>query len=314
MSHPRIQQLTQNLTRIDNVQFNEKYSDLLQPGAYTRKILRYITGDLAKNRIHSIHGPIRKKFKRRRIIVHYPGQIIEMDLVDMQKISTKNENYKYILMCIDLFTKKLWVEPLKNKTGKITSEAIQKIFNTMENPIQTVIFDEGLEFYNQHVKKLFAQYNIHSYSIKTIKKAGAVERVNKTIKSILYKYFTDKNTRKWARVLPKIVDNYNKTYHTTIKMAPNDVTWKNHKKVFKVMFPEINVSRVCRLHVGNKVRVAKYKKEFEKAYTPNWSEEIYTITKIFQKLGVCWYQIKNSAGEIYPKYKYYYQLRKVSNE
>ena len=304
--------MTPNLT-----EFDENFTNFDQPGAYSRKILHYLKQkekELRKNKVYSLHGPRRKKFPRRKLIVYYPGQIIQMDLVDMQKISTKNKNFKYILMIIDCFSKKTWAEPLKSKRGEEVAVKIKNVFENMKYPVQSVIFDEGLEFKNRQVKKLFHQYGIHSYSILTEKKAGAVERVNRTIKSIIWKYFTDKNTQKWIEVLPKIVNNYNSTYHRTIKMAPNDVSFENREKVFKKMFPKISASRVCKLAVGNKVRVALYKKIFKKGYTINWSEEIFTVTKIKQRLGVCWYQISDQSGNIYPKFKYYYDLRLVSDD
>ena len=97
-------------------------------------------------------------------------------------------------------------------------------------------------------------------------------------------------------------------------MAPNDVNLDNREKVYKAMFPKIGVSRVCKLKLGSKVRVAKHKKIFEKGYKINWSEEIFTVTKIKQRLGVCWYQISYQSGKIYPKLKYYYDLRLVSDD
>ena len=296
------------------IQIDQEFVNLQNPGAYSRKILHYVDSDikdLRKNKTYSLHGPRRKKFPRRKLIVYYPGQIIQMDLVDMQKISSKNSNYKYILMMIDCFSKKLWAEPLKSKRGEEVAGKLKFIFENMEYPIQTVIFDEGLEFKNRQVDQLFKHYGIYSYSILTEKKAGAVERVNRTIKSIIWKYFTDKNTQKWIKILPEIVNSYNNTIHSTIKMAPNQVTFKNREKVFKQMFPDINVSRTCNLQRGNTVRVAKYKDIFKKGYTINWSQEIFTIIDVREKLGVCWYQIADQSGKIYPKLKYYYDLRLI---
>jgi hypothetical protein len=51
---------------------------------------------LRKNNTYSLHKPVRKNFKRRKIVVSYPGQILQMDLVDMIKYSRQNSHYKYI--------------------------------------------------------------------------------------------------------------------------------------------------------------------------------------------------------------------------
>ncbi len=268
--------------------------------------------ELRKNKTYSLHKSVRKKFKRRKIIVKYPGQILQMDLVDMIKYSGQNSHYKYIINCIDLFSKKLWSKPIKHKTGREVTNAIKSMFSEMEYPPQTIVFDEGKEFLNKDVNRLFAKFNIHSYSILTSKKAGAVERVNRTIKSIMWRYFTDKKTKRWVDVLPKIVKNYNSTFHQSIKMSPNSVTWDNRKTVYKSLYPDIKVIINCKLKVGDRVRIALNKDIFEKGYTQSWSKEIYTIDKVFQRNKVCWYRLIAPDGTKYSKYKYYQQLNLVS--
>ena len=296
----------QNLNNQDA--FNQVYRDLAQPGSFTRKIQRY----LQSNNTHSIHKPRRKKFKRRRIITHYPSQIIQMDLIELRNISGSNYGYNYILLVIDCFSKKIWLRKLKTKTGKETSEAIKSVIIDMSWPPQTVIFDEGLEFYNKHVSMLFSQYNIHSYSIKTSTKAGAAERAIRTIKSLIWKYFTENKSKRWVNIIDQVQKQYNNTFHRIIKRKPNEVTWKNRKKVFKVMFPEIHDRVKCKLKEGDKVRVALNKEIFSKGYTKNWSEEIYTIQTVLQKGGVCWYKIIDHTGQLYPKSKYFYDLNLVA--
>ncbi len=283
------------------------YKDLTQPGALTNKLLRY----LRKNKIHSLHRPKRRTFPRRKIVTRYPGNILQSDLIDMQKYSSKNSGYNFILVVIDCFTKKLWVKPLKSKRGDETAQALRSIFLSMRYQIQSLIFDEGLEYVNKYVENLLDEYNIHSYHIRTRLKASSAERVNKTIKEKLWKYFTQTGKERWIDVIDDMVDNYNNTYHTTIKMKPNQVTWENRKKVFKTMYPHINDRITCRLEIGDKVRVALRKDIFEKGYTQNWSKDIFTISRVFQKNRVCWYRIKDSKGNIYPKNKYFYELNKV---
>ena len=235
-----------------------------------------------------------------------------MDLIVLTNLSGNNRGFSYILLVIDLFSKKIWLRKLKTKGGKETADAIKSTITDMDWPPQTIIFDEGREFKNKYVNMLFAQYNIHSYSILSSTKAGAAERANRTIKSIIWKYFTEHNTKRWVDQIETIQDTYNNTYHRVIKRSPNDVTWANRKEVFKVMFPEIHDRVKCKLREGDRVRVAIYKDIFEKGYTQNWSKEIFTVIKVFQKGGVCWYKIADQAGKIYPKNKYYYDLNLVA--
>jgi len=287
--------------------FDTVYSDLHQPGSFSRKIIRY----LRKNKTHSLHKSVRKNFKRRRIITRYPGQIVQMDLIDLQKFSGSNSGYRWILVALDCFSKKIWMRALKRKEGGETAQAMRSIFHDMDYPVQSIIFDEGKEFLNNDVNMVFAQFNIHSYHVKTKMKAGAVERVIKTIKTKIWKIFTETGRKRWIDDLEDIQKNYNSTYHTTIKMAPNEVTSENRKQVFKNMFPHINDIITCRLKKGDSVRIALNKDIFDKSYKVNWSEDIFTIEKVFQRSKVCWYRLKDQRGNIYPKGKYYYQLNKV---
>ena len=75
--------------------------------------------------------------------------------------------------------------------------------------------------------------------------------------------------------LDDIVDEYNNTYHRTIKMKPVGV--KNDAYIdFK---KEIN-NKDPKFKVGDHIRISKYKNIFAKAYTPNWSEEVFVIKKV----------------------------------
>ena len=287
--------------------FDELYSDLTQPGAYTNKILKY----LRRNTTHSLFKRKRKKFPRRKIITRFPGNIVQSDLIDMQKFSGSNSGYNYILVVIDCFSKKLWTRPLKTKRGQETAQALRSILESMKFPVQTMIFDEGLEYVNQYVSNLLNEYNIHSYHIKSRLKASTAERVNRTIKQALWKIFHETKKMRWVAFIDEVVDNYNKTYHSTIKMAPDEVNWDNRKQVFEKSFPKIKDRVICKLKKGNRVRVQLNKDLFEKGFTQNWSDEIFTVDSAFQKNGLCWYRIKDDKNKIYPKYKYFYELNKV---
>ena len=252
---------------------------MTQPGAYTNKILKY----LRKNETHSLFKRRRNVFPRRRIITRYPGNIVQSDLIDMQKFSGRNSGYNFILVVIDCFSKKLWTRPLKTKRGDETANALRSILESMKYPVQTMIFDEGLEYVNKFVSNVLSEFNIHSYHIKSKLKASSAERVNKTIKQALWKIFHETKKTRWIDILDDVVDNYNSTYHNTIKMAPNDVTWENRATVFQNSFPKIKQRITCKLKKGDRVRVKLNKDLFEKGFTQNWSDDIYTVVASFQK-------------------------------
>ena len=91
--------------------------------------------------------------------------------------------------------------------------------------------------------------------------------------------------------LDVIVNEYNNTYHRTIKMKPIDVKDNTYFDFGK----EVN-DKDPKLQVSDHVRISKYKNIFAKGYTPNWSEEVFVIKKV--KNTVPWtYVINDLNGE-----------------
>ena len=91
--------------------------------------------------------------------------------------------------------------------------------------------------------------------------------------------------------LDDIVNEYNNTYHRTIKMKPVDVKDNTYIDFEK----EVN-DKNPKFKVGDHIRISKYKNIFAKRYTPNWSEEVSVISKI--KNTVPWsYIINDLNGE-----------------
>ena len=145
-------------------------------------------------------------------------------------------------------------------------------------------------------------------------KASVVERLIRTLKSRLEKFFILNKTKRWLEFLPHLIENYNNTPHRSIGMTPNQVTDENSEKVFKRMFPDINLVVKPRLKVGDKVRVLREKSIFEKGYKQSWSDDIFIIQKIKQAAGRVWYKIKDQQGNIVSGIKYYWELNLVEHD
>jgi hypothetical protein len=92
------------------------YQDVKKEGKF--KISRKeIKAWLMKQDAYTLHKPMRRHFKRNRVIVGGIDQQWKMDLADMQSMQKFNDGYRYLLVCIDVFSKYAWVVPLKNKAG-----------------------------------------------------------------------------------------------------------------------------------------------------------------------------------------------------
>ena len=301
-------QVTQNLE--DDLE--QVYTKVKSAPNYSAKIAEF----LRKNNVHSTHRRVVKKtFPRRHIIVHFPFQIFMADLIEYLQPDFKhaNRNYGYILVTIDVFSKMVYARPVKKKDKFSVSQALQSILINLDHYPNTLITDEGLEFYNSNVKELLDKYGIHHYSIKTKMKASVVERFNRTLRQKLEKYFVRNNTKCWVDVLQQFVDNYNNTPHRSIGMAPSKVTDANADQVFKELFPDIELESKPRLSVGDTVRILKEKTIFEKGYKQTWSDELYKIRDVKQAAGRIWYELDDLEGVKVSGIKYYWELNLVDD-
>ena len=203
-------------------------------------------------------------------------------------------------MVIDVFSKYGWIVPLKSKSGVDVANALSKIFK--ERRCMKMWVDKGKEFYNKHVKALGVQL----YSTENEEKSSVVERWNRTMKEKMFKYFSANNTKKYIDILDEMVNNYNHTKHSSIKMTPVEASdEKNKNRVWL----NLNGSKGSNLNgkvqterqepkfsVDGKVRISKKKSNFEKDYTPRWAKEVFTVSQI-QYTDPPTYKITDTHGE-----------------
>ena len=122
---------------------------------------------------------------------------------------------------------------------------------------------------------------IELYSTENEEKSSVVERWNRTMKDHMFKYFTANSTHVYMDILDELVDRYNNTYHSSIKMTPVEASKvKNEITVWQNLYGNSSPTTFPKYSVGDKVRITKKKKTFEKGYTPRWTEEIFNIVQV----------------------------------
>ena len=137
-----------------------------------------------------LHRPVKRKFKRRRVIANGVDDIWSADLVDMQWNSRENKGHKYLLNVIDVFSKYAWSLPIKDKTGKTITDTFQKLVKTSGRKPKMLWVDQGTEFYNRVFRSWLKDRDIEMYSVHNEGKAVVVERFNRTLKEWMWKYFS----------------------------------------------------------------------------------------------------------------------------
>ena len=127
------------------------------------------------------------------------------------------------------------------------------------------------------------------YSANNEGKSVIAERFIRTLKSKIYKYMTSISKNVHIDKLDDIVRKYNNTYHTSIKMKPIDVKDNTY-----IDFKKESNDKDPIFEVGDHERISKYKNIFAKGYMPNWSEEIFVISKIINT--VLWAYVLNDLN------------------
>lgn len=264
--------------------------------------------------VNELHKPARVNFPRRRVIVKGLNDLYQCDLVEMIPYSKVNKGYKYILMIINVFSKYVWSYPLKNKSSAEIVRTFKHFLSKIKHPPQNLQTDFGKEFYNKDFKELLKKYNINHYSSYSNLKASVVERVNRTIKNLMYKEFSMQGNYKWLGILPTIISKYNNTKHRTTGYKPCDVDEHNEKSILQKAYTHLKIIDVKKpkFKIGDKVRVSKHRSVFKKGYTPSWSNEIFTVIKI-QTTNPRTFIIQDYLGEIIKGGFYAFELQKVKH-
>ena len=114
----------------------------------------------------------------------------------------------------------------------------------------------------------------------------------------MWRYFTATKQDRYLDVLQHLVNSYNHTVHSTTDIAPAKINVMNAegiwRKVYK--FPSKKKEKKPNYNLGELVRISKAKKTFEKGYKPNWTREVFKITRVYKK-SLPEYRLQDLSGE-----------------
>jgi hypothetical protein len=234
---------------------------------------------LQKQDTYTLHKPVRYRFRRNRVIVGAMDDEWVADLVIMDSLSQQHNGYKYVLTVIDVLSKYAWIEAMEAKTGNNLVKVFEKIIRKGRKP-KMFRTDKGTEFINRQFQTFLKKHGIRFFTTYNETKASIVERFNRTLKTKMWKYFTANNTLKYVDILQKLVKSYNNSRHRSIGMRPVDVNKSNENIVWQTLYGKESKKLIkFKFSIGDQVRISKAKRTFKKGYLPNWTEEVFTVTK-----------------------------------
>lgn len=258
----------------------------------------YIARWLKKNPYQQINKRALKSKDVNPFNVTSPGYA-QLDLIDVKNLNKDDtelaDGYKYLMVCVVLLTRKVFVYPMKDKTLAESKKSVEQL--KKDYPALTVVqTDNGTEF---KYDKSWLQAN----NLKHVKSSAYnptsqayVERMNQVVKNALYKYQQKTGDSVLNKdILEKTVDSINDQPNRHTGVIPNNAATKeNMTKLIQANQEKIDKAKVSQkdnlLEVGQLVRVSlnktnlttqeRNKYKTQKGWIPKFSNETFTINKV----------------------------------
>ena len=255
----------------------------------------------------------------------------DIDLADLNQYGSENDGWKYVLAVLDIFSRFLITRKLKSKSPVEVAKALDDIFTHVRRPLYLVRTDAGMELQGRAVKAVYAKFNLTHIVTRNEAKANYVERVLKTWKGKLFKYFISKQTHRWVDVCDEITEAYNNSVHSSLGDKPVNITARNEgqsriqqykikhslddyghsKKVVaspkKSPPSSSSVKKTTKPSVkpkpkyakGQLVRVSRLRHAFSREYSQKWSHELFKVHNIIPRDDSIYaYTLEDLLGEV----------------
>ena len=339
-----------NVVSGKNKILEEIYTDIQNPAGFSseeklyreaKSVIKNVSRDdvkqfLSSQRSHTLHGNIPRCYKRRPIMVSGPGVILGSDLIDFGKqLSDNNDGFRYGLLLIDIFSRKIKIYLIRDKSNKTVAEKLDVFFENIKHTYKHFFSDSGGEYLGRHTFKIFEKYKITPYQTQNkLSKCAIAERCIRTIKTRLYKILTAGNTMKYLKYIPIIEETYNLTPHRGLDfLTPNyvdgikdplilsklrkkqiDIKLKNYKNRGRTSL-DVSCSKTVKLlQQGDYVRLLSAQSEqgvFHKSFKQNFTEEIFQIRGVNHHTHPTTYLLKDLKGDQIIGCVYKEELKKV---
>ena len=259
----------------------------------------YVENELGKIQSYLMHREAKKPRTFNPVYVYSTRDIMQADLADLRTRSEDNDGVKYLLVVCDSFSRKAWVRPLLSKEALPVWRALKDIFEETGN-FRVLYCDRGREFNNRLVQLELAERGAHMRFPNF--KCGTVERLNRTLQLLLYRYMTDRKTTRYVDKLQRIVDIYNSRFHRTIGTSPNYADEPENKNFvinkLSYLYDKIALKRKKpKFKVGDHVLMQAWKGAFARGYQKLWVRERQKIKEVHKTGPIPMYTLTSLDGQ-----------------
>jgi len=278
---------------------NEKIIDLLYRINYYPGLQRLITivhkanPAITKEEVKKFYDKdittqltkVQPKTKPTGHIVSYAlNELWQMDIFDLSRYQYFNNYYKYLLVAIDVFSRKAFAVPLLNKEANTVKEAFIKMTKIVKP--RSIISDHDSAFlskeFTSYLDKLQIPLNVNAIGDHHV--LGIIDNFAKRIKTILTSTFLKNNSTKWIHIIDNILRVYNDRDHEALGgLSPNEATHEANKpQVLQInLDKKLRNMTISDLVPGDKVRKnVLYNDKYSKGSDPKWSEKVFEVVSM----------------------------------
>ena len=254
---------------------------------------------------YTLNKNVLRTFERPRVIVKGIDDQWEADLAFMVDYANDNDNYKFLLMVIDVFSRYAWVQPLPDKRSADVIAGFNAIFQSTNQKPRRLRTDRGAEFTAKTFEDYLSRKKISHFTTSNEKQANYAERFVQTIKRRIYRHMIATNSSRYIDDLQNLVTGYNRSFHSGIQSEPINVTPENESRLWWQMYwPKsedknlLTKTVTFKFRPDDTVRIAGPVSRFQRQYDIHWSHEIFKIDRGFIRQGIPMYKLRDFQGEI----------------
>ena len=251
---------------------------------------------LAKDLPTQLYATQQKVNSKGHIVAFVKDELWQIDIFVMKAgLAKYNDDFRYIFVCIDVFSRKAYGQAMKSKDTESCLDALQYIIDKKAKARpRGIIADQDAAFQHKDWQHVMTENQIAftMNALKDHKALGIIDNFAKVMKSSLNKFMEDDKTYKWTDYFQTVIDNYNKGTHTSIgNNRPDDVkknfdqNQKDKDITAKIVGMNVDKNRAnhtsSTLEVGDKVRKdVRVSESNTKGTDPRWSDKVFTVASV----------------------------------
>lgn len=295
--------------------------DLYKSVKHLGYTLNQVKDWLNKQDVYTLHKKVNRQLQRPRVVVSEVDQQWDGDTVNFVKYKKQNKGYAYLLVLIDIMSRFAITVPLLSLKGDEMEKTLRKVFK--HHKPKSIRFDKGSEFQNKWVQKYLSSKKIHCFFTTQTPKANYAERLILTLKRRITRYMHKNDTERWIDIIANVTKAYNLSRHSTIKMSPVEARSADKFTLWMKQYgaknprPRKHPSKwkpLYKFNIDDKVRLARFKSTFERAYAEKWTNEIFIVANRYAQEGIALYTIKTFSNKPVKGNFYELELQKVQTD